>query len=58
MKVNHKKDIIAEIANSARKEEELENQILDIQKTWETIEFNIEYNRDRGYHIFVDIEEI
>ncbi|CAG9317056.1 unnamed protein product [Blepharisma stoltei] len=58
MRVNDKKEEICEIALKARKEEELEKQLREILRPWETIEFQFKYLRDKDFYIFTAIEDI
>ena len=58
LKVNNVKDKIAEIALRARKEEEIERQLREVDSSWDEIYFNIKHVKPEDYHIFTEIDDI
>lgn len=58
MKVNDKKDEISDIALKAKKEQELERQLNEVIKTWESVEFQLKYNKEKDVHTLTQLEDI
>jgi dynein heavy chain len=58
MKVNDKREQIADIALRARKEEEIEKALNDLVLSWDGVEFQFKYDKDKEYYTFTEIEDI
>ena len=58
MKVNDKKDEIADIALKAKKEQELERQLNEIVKTWDSVEFQLKDSKDKEIYTLTALDEI
>ena len=58
MKVNDKKDEISDIALKAKKEQELERQLTEIVKTWDSVEFQLNTTKDSDVSTLTALDEI
>lgn len=58
MRVNDKKDDLAEIALKAKKEQELERQLKEILDSWEGEEFKLEEIKDKETYKLVELDDI
>jgi dynein heavy chain len=58
MKVNDKKDEISDVALKAKKEQELERQLKEIIDSWEGIEFQLNYLKEKDAFILTSLEDI
>ena len=58
MKVNNKKDKIAEIALRARKEEEIEAQLEIVNNSWKDEIFTVKQDRSDDFYFISDVENI
>lgn len=58
LKVNDHKEEIAEIALKAKKEEELEKQLKEVVSSWDGIEFQFKYDKEKEFFMFTDVEDI
>ena len=58
MKVNDKKDEIADIALKAKKEQELERQLNEIIKAWDSVEFQLKEGKDKDFYTLTALDDI
>ena len=58
MKVNDKKEEIGDIALKAKKEQELEKQLAEVVKPWETLEIVLKYNKDKDVYTLTQLDDL
>ncbi|OMJ81675.1 hypothetical protein SteCoe_17784 [Stentor coeruleus] len=58
LKVNNVKDRIAEISLKARKEEEIEKRLDEVENSWKEVYLDVKYEKSEDYYILQSVDDI